>query len=93
MSTTTHALPHPHPIPPHLTRHNAVGKPRRPAGDPVALAEALGRLIEDGSLRRCLGESGRARVAAMCDPQRQIEALAQTIASLVNRRCSAVDVR
>ena len=27
---------HPHPIPPHLTRHGAVGKKRRPYGDPVS---------------------------------------------------------
>lgn len=33
---STRPSPHPQPIPPHLVRHNAVGKQRRPDGDPVA---------------------------------------------------------
>jgi len=34
---------HTHPIPPHLTRHNAVGKQRRPDGDPVAQLKEITR--------------------------------------------------
>jgi predicted phosphodiesterase len=37
MSHMSHAIPSPVPIPSHLTRHGAVGKPRRPDGDPVAV--------------------------------------------------------
>jgi len=32
---------HPHPIPPFLTRHQAVGKERRPDGDPVAALKQM----------------------------------------------------
>ena len=34
---------HPAPIPSHLTRHNMVGKPRRPTGDPVAELKEITR--------------------------------------------------
>ena len=40
---TSHPLPHPQPIPPHLVRHNAVGKPRRADGDPVAALKDMTR--------------------------------------------------
>ena len=33
------------------------------AGDAPSIAEAVGRLIRDPALRRCLGEAGRKRVA------------------------------
>jgi Calcineurin-like phosphoesterase len=36
---------HTHPIPPHLTRHNAIGKQRRPVGDPVAALKDMTRFI------------------------------------------------
>jgi calcineurin-like phosphoesterase family protein len=36
---------HTHPIPSHLTRHNAVGKQRRPVGDPVAALKDMTRFI------------------------------------------------
>ena len=37
------SLPHPQPIPPHLVRHNAVGKARRADGDPVAALKDMTR--------------------------------------------------
>ena len=43
MSAHSHPLSHPQPIPPHLVRHNAVGKPRRPDGDPVAALKEITR--------------------------------------------------
>jgi glycosyltransferase involved in cell wall biosynthesis len=50
--------------------------------DPAALAEALGRLIEDRELRARLGAAGPARAAALCEPQTQLQALARTLAKL-----------
>jgi 3',5'-cyclic AMP phosphodiesterase CpdA len=38
-----------HPIPSHLTRHNSVGKPRRPFGDPVAPLKEMTRFIPNPS--------------------------------------------
>lgn len=37
-------------------------------GDPVGLAEALGRLVGDAGLRARLGAAGPARAHALCDP-------------------------
>jgi glycosyltransferase involved in cell wall biosynthesis len=38
-----------------------------PSGDPAALAEALGRLLDDRELRQKLGAAGRARAEASFD--------------------------
>jgi hypothetical protein len=38
-----------HPIPSHLTRHNSVGKPRRPLGDPVSPLKEMTRFIPNPS--------------------------------------------
>jgi hypothetical protein len=50
------------------------------------------RLLEDPSLRTRLGDQGKARAAALCDPETQIaaiaQAIAQTIASLPNRKAA-----
>jgi glycosyltransferase involved in cell wall biosynthesis len=40
--------------------------------DPAALAEALGRLIEDRELRTRLGAAGPARATALCEPRAQL---------------------
>jgi glycosyltransferase involved in cell wall biosynthesis len=45
-------------------------------GDSDQVAAALRRLIEDPSERGRLGGNGPARAAALCDPRRQIEAIA-----------------
>src|SRR5436309_108240 len=37
---------HTHPIAPHLTRHGAVGKDRRPDGDPVAALKDMTRFVK-----------------------------------------------
>jgi glycosyltransferase involved in cell wall biosynthesis len=39
-----------------------------PPGDPQALAEALGRLIDDPGLRQSLGAAGPERARSLCDP-------------------------
>ena len=39
------AAPFTTPIPPHLTRHSSVGKPRRPIGDPVSPLKDMTRFI------------------------------------------------
>jgi hypothetical protein len=39
----SHTVTHPFPIPSHLTRHNSVGKARRPDGDPVAALKEITR--------------------------------------------------
>ena len=50
--------------------------------DPAALAEALGRLIEDRELRARLGAAGPARATALCEPRAQLQALARALSSL-----------
>jgi len=50
--------------------------------NPAALASALGRLIEDRELRARLGAAGPARAAALCDPRRQMTALAHALIKL-----------
>jgi glycosyltransferase involved in cell wall biosynthesis len=53
-----------------VIRHGADGL-LAPSGDVAALAEALGRLIADASLRRRLGEAGRERVwRELCWPDK-----------------------
>jgi glycosyltransferase involved in cell wall biosynthesis len=49
-------------------------------GDVDAVAEALGRIIADAALRRSLGAAGPARAAQLCDPARQLAALASAVA-------------
>lgn len=50
-----------------------------PPGDAGAVAEALRGLIVDPGRRRKLGEAGPARAAELCDPERQLTALAKAI--------------
>jgi len=59
------------------------------AGDRAALASALGRLVADGSARRRLGSAGPARARALCDPGRQLAALAEIVAGVSTDRVSA----
>jgi glycosyltransferase involved in cell wall biosynthesis len=56
-----------------------------PANDAPALASALRALIEDSELRLRLGRSGAARIAALCDPQKQAGKLAAAIGSIMAR--------
>ena len=48
----------------------------------VALAGALGNLIEDDVLRRTLGAGGPVRAQALCNPQRQWKELVQVLRAL-----------
>jgi glycosyltransferase involved in cell wall biosynthesis len=52
-----------------------------PPGDAGALAEVLRRLLTDAVWRRRLGAAGPARAAALCDPARQLGALATLLAA------------
>jgi glycosyltransferase involved in cell wall biosynthesis len=55
--------------------------------DPEALAAAWSRLLNDGALRRRLGEAARERVRSACSPARhalEIEAL--QLAAVESRR-------
>lgn len=56
-----------------------------PRGDARALEEALRRLVTDGAARRRLGSSGPARASALCDPARQLDALASIAAGMPAR--------
>ncbi len=48
--------------------------------DPAALAAALRRLVENPGMRQQLGSQGPARASALCDPTRQLAALASLMA-------------
>lgn len=56
-----------------------------PANDPAALAAALRRLIEDGGLRKRLGECGPARAAELCEPGARMRELAAILNGLCAR--------
>jgi glycosyltransferase involved in cell wall biosynthesis len=61
--------------------------------DPAALAEALGRLIEDRELRARLGATGPARATALCEPRAQLQALARALTSLRHGRARDTRVK
>ena len=61
--------------------------------DPAALAEALGRLIEDRELRARLGAAGPARATALCEPRAQLQALARALTSLRPGRARDTQVK
>jgi glycosyltransferase involved in cell wall biosynthesis len=48
-------------------------------GDAEAVAEALQSLLSDAGRRRALGEGGPRRAAELCDPARQLPALAAAV--------------
>ena len=50
-------------------------------GDSRALARVLGALVADAGRRRRLGEHGPARAAGLCDPARQLDAVAVALVS------------
>lgn len=50
-----------------------------PVGDVPAIASALRHLIADGELRRRLGEAGRRRVIALCQPEAQLKRFAELL--------------
>lgn len=52
------------------------------APEPAAVAEALRRLVTEPELRQRLGKAGPARARALCDPARQLPALAGLLESL-----------
>lgn len=61
-----------------------------PANDAQALASSLRELIGNPHRRVAFGAAGAARVAGICDLQRQVRALEMAIASHVSARTAAV---
>jgi glycosyltransferase involved in cell wall biosynthesis len=59
---------------PELVRHEITGL-LVPPDDPLALADAMGRLLDDPALASRLGSAGRDLVAIDHDPGRSVEAL------------------
>ncbi len=57
-----------------------------PPGDVAALSQTLQRLIESPELRAELGARGPARARQLCDPQRQLNKLAEALSSIVAPR-------
>jgi glycosyltransferase involved in cell wall biosynthesis len=53
-------------------------------GDPVALADALLRLVQDGALRRRLGEGARRRAQAMFSRERMVATFKRLIETVVH---------
>lgn len=51
-------------------------------GDPVALADALGRLVTDPSRRQVLGAAGECRAHALCDPRGRLLLLQGVLAQV-----------
>ncbi len=51
-------------------------------GDPEAVAAALRNLIRDRSRRRALGTAGPSRAESLCDPARQLNAVAALLRSV-----------
>jgi glycosyltransferase involved in cell wall biosynthesis len=58
-------------------------------GDPRALAEALGRLIQDRSLRTKLGTAGPSRARLLCNPTTQMRRLAELLSAVVPKKVAA----
>jgi glycosyltransferase involved in cell wall biosynthesis len=52
------------------------------AHDPVALADALRRLIVDRTFRAALATAAPARARQLCDPHTQMERLADALAAM-----------
>jgi glycosyltransferase involved in cell wall biosynthesis len=52
------------------------------AGDTTAVAESLRRLILDDLARKQMGDAGRAKARAMCDPVRQIQKIQRLLEGL-----------
>jgi sugar transferase (PEP-CTERM/EpsH1 system associated) len=57
-----------------------------PAGDAPALAEAMGRIVDDAKLARTLGEEGRRRVAERHDIERVAERTYRLFGDLLGAR-------
>jgi len=53
-------------------------------GDADLLAKALERLIADAALRARLGAGGRVRARELCDPERQMNLLAETLMAVAS---------
>jgi glycosyltransferase involved in cell wall biosynthesis len=60
-----------------------------PAQDAAALASALRRLLERPGLRRQLGGHGPGRASSLCDPTRQLEALASALTAALGSAAPA----
>jgi glycosyltransferase involved in cell wall biosynthesis len=60
-----------------------------PAGDAAALTRALRRLILDPDARRRLGSAGPSRARELCDPSRQLAALAGLVDGISTRGVAA----
>ena len=67
---------------PEVVRHNVTGLLVEP-DDPMALASAMVRLLEDRELASALGRRGRDLVVSDFDPRRSAERLAEVFASAV----------
>ena len=60
-----------------------------PAGDPAALARSLADLLGDPARRTALGVGGPARARALCDPGRQVRALAGLCREIAHGRTAS----
>jgi rhamnosyl/mannosyltransferase len=54
-------------------------------GDPAALADALGRLLEDETLRRRLGEGARRRAQALFSRERMVASFKSLIDTVIEQ--------
>jgi colanic acid/amylovoran biosynthesis glycosyltransferase len=77
---------------PELVVHEQTGL-LAPPRDAAALADALARLLDDPDLRACLGKTGRAKVVAEYELDKNARALQQIFASMLTPRASSADAR
>jgi glycosyltransferase involved in cell wall biosynthesis len=57
-------------------------------GDAAGVAAALRSLIQDAAKRKILGTAGPARAKSLCDPARQLNAVATLLRPLADRECN-----
>jgi glycosyltransferase involved in cell wall biosynthesis len=73
---------------PEVVEHGVTGL-LAPDGDPDALAERLGRLLQDESLRQCLTDAGRERVRRVYSVESAVDRFVHIFDDLLQRHANS----